>query len=78
MAKNEVVKAHTTTHEVPAAPPEQPTLVGKTVKQIDTTHVGSVFVVDILCTDDNHYFIKTKQGALEIGGTAEWDTGDKK
>ena len=60
-----------------AAPPRIPSVVGKTISSVQTFQHGSVFVVDMFATDGNHYYIKTKQGALEIGGTADWDTGTK-
>jgi hypothetical protein len=49
----------------------------KMVKEIVTKHVASMFLVDVQFTDGTHYFIKTSQGVLELGGTADWDTGTK-
>lgn len=66
-----------TSHTVLAAQLKGPSLVGKTITSIATFQYGSVFVVDLFCTDNNHYYLKTKQGVLEIGGTQEWDTGTK-
>jgi hypothetical protein len=66
----------------PVAPKPAPVKVpspyaNKIVKDIRTLHTASVFVVDLSFTDDSHYFIKTKQGVLELGGTSDWDTGAK-
>jgi hypothetical protein len=64
----------------PAAIPEvpkAPTVVGKTIKSLTTSQVGSVFLVDLFATDGAHYYIKNKQGVVEIGGRADWDTGTK-
>jgi hypothetical protein len=49
----------------------------KTVKELSTKHVASMFVVDLEFIDGTHYYIKTRQGVLELGGTADWDTGAK-
>ena len=48
---------------------------GKTITSIDTFRHGVVEVIDILCTDAIHYYIKTTQGKVEVGGTTEMGTG---
>lgn len=50
-------------------------LAGKTITSVATFKHGSVEVVDILCTDTVHYFIKSRFGQVEIGGTGDWGTG---
>lgn len=67
-----------TTHTIAAATAHGEILDGKTIASVSTFQHGSVFVVELLCTDGNRYYLKTKCGALEIGGTQEWDTGVKR
>jgi hypothetical protein len=52
-------------------------IAGKTISSVTTFRHGSVEVVDILCTDALHYFVKSSCGRLEVGGTCEWGTGTK-
>jgi hypothetical protein len=52
-------------------------IAGKTITSINAFRHGSVEVLDILCTDAVHYFIKSSSGMVEVGGTAEWGTGTK-
>lgn len=47
----------------------------KVISTVTAFRHGAVEVVDILCTDTNHYYIKTSQGQVEIGGTPEWGSG---
>lgn len=47
----------------------------KTIANVSTFKLASIFVVDLLFTDGTHHFIKTKQGLVEHGGTADWGTG---
>ena len=44
---------------------------------VSVTHFkrGSVLVIDLLCGNDVHYYVKEFQGLVEYGGTAEWGTG---
>jgi hypothetical protein len=49
---------------------------GKTISVINCYRHGSVEVTDILCTDTNHYYIKSTQGQVEVGTTSpEMGTG---
>lgn len=57
--------------------PKPPTVAGKTIKALTTFTRGSVFVVNLLDTNDVNYYIKNKQGVVEIGGTIDFDTGVK-
>ena len=50
-------------------------IAGKTVSTVSTFRHGSTEVIDILCTDSNHYYIKTSQGNVDVGGTPDWGTG---
>jgi hypothetical protein len=52
-------------------------IAGKVISTVDTYRAGTVEIVDILCTDATHYFIKGSQGLIEVGGTADWGTGTK-
>lgn len=56
-------------------PPSVSPFVGKTVKAITIQQHASVFVVDLEFTDNTHYFIKNKQGVVELGGTFDWGSG---
>jgi len=67
-----------TPHTIQAAPASSSSIIGQTIVSVSTFQQGSVFGVDLFCADNNHYYLKTKQGVLEIGGTHEWDTGVKK
>lgn len=48
---------------------------GKTISSVNAFRTGSVDVLDILCTDSNHYYIKFSQGKCDVGGTTDWGTG---
>lgn len=48
---------------------------GKTISTVTAYRHGTVEVIDILCTDSNHYFIKCSQGQVDLGGTSDWGTG---
>lgn len=53
-------------------------LAGKTISTVDAFRLGCVEVIDILCTDAVHYYIKScSSGILEVGGTPELGTGKK-
>jgi hypothetical protein len=52
-------------------------VAAKVITSISTYKHGSVEVVDILCTDTNHYYLKTSQGQVEVGGTPDWGSGTK-
>ena len=54
---------------------EKPSLVGKTIVSLNTHQLGSTQVLDFLCTDNVHYFIKSSHNQIEIGGTEVWGTG---
>src|ERR1019366_7018633 len=58
----------------PEVPP-LPSVVGKTIATLKTYQHASVFVVELVFTDKTRHYIKTKQGALELGGTIDWGTG---
>jgi hypothetical protein len=66
---------------VPAVDPYVPVnlgaLSGLTIKELKTYKRASVFVVDFLLTTGKHFYIKTKQGVTEIGGTEDWGTGQQ-
>ena len=50
-------------------------IAGKTITSIDAFKHGSVEVLDIYCTDAVHYYIKTSQGRIDVGGTTDFGTG---
>ena len=50
-------------------------IAGKTISTISVYRHGTVEVIDLLCTDSNHYFIKCSQGKVDLGGTSDWGTG---
>lgn len=52
-------------------------IAGKTITSVDQYRHGMVEVTDILCTDASHYYIKTRQGAVDIGGTSDWGSGTR-
>jgi len=62
---------------VAPAPRIAPPYAGKTVTSVKTSQVASIFVVDILFSDNTHYFIKNHQGVIEVGGTADMSTGTR-
>ena len=65
------------THKADPSPDYTVALNGKTVQSLTTSKRGSVQLVDILCTDKNHFYIKFMQGVEEFGGTDEWGTGTR-
>lgn len=50
-------------------------IAGKTISSIDVFKAGTVEVVDILCTDAVHYYIKISQGRVDVGGTTDLGSG---
>jgi hypothetical protein len=53
----------------------EPFLVGRTIVSLRTQQKGSTQVLDFLCTDNVHYFIKSSHNQIEIGGDEFWGTG---
>jgi hypothetical protein len=62
-------------HPVVPAVPKDTWLLGKTIVSVKTYAKGSLYVIDLLATDKNHYFIKTSHNQCEIGGSEVWGTG---
>jgi len=59
-------------------PPIARTAVGKTIASISANHNASVLVIDLTFSDGSHHYIKAKQGVVEHGGTADWETGTER
>jgi hypothetical protein len=38
---------------------------------------GTVYSFDVLCIDGSRVFLKFNQGMVEMGGDADWGTGDR-
>jgi hypothetical protein len=51
-------------------------LSGKSITDLKLFQLGSVIVFEFSYSGGSQ-FIKVKQGIVELGGTAEWDTGTK-
>ena len=50
-------------------------IAGKTILTVNIYRHGVVEVIDILCTDSKHYYIKCQQGQVDLGGTSDWGSG---
>ena len=50
-------------------------IAAKTISTITVYRHGVVEVIDILCTDSKHYYIKCQQGQVDLGGTSDWGSG---
>jgi hypothetical protein len=61
--------------EAPKEPRKERFLEGKTIVSVETYARASVHVIDVLCTDNRHYFIKVSHNQAEVGGSADWGTG---
>jgi len=51
--------------------------VGKTIANLKAEQPGSIFTLELTFTDGTKYYVKTKQGVVEHGGTALWGTGTR-
>jgi hypothetical protein len=51
-------------------------LSGKSITGANVYQIASVTVIEILFSGGSQY-IKVKQHQVEIGGTADWDSGTK-
>jgi hypothetical protein len=66
---------HSGTEERTAKPEIKPFLGDVKVAKVDAFQLGSVVVIDVVDVDGLHRYIKVRHGAVEVGGSHEWDTG---
>jgi hypothetical protein len=50
-------------------------VAGRTITSMHVFKHGSAEVVDILCGDGLHYYVKFSQGRVDVGGTTDFGTG---